>query len=119
MRYGKLDNGHLDYAPSVLIYNDKQYINPTDEILRAAGYMPIEVPDAPKVEDGYENKLNWNVIDGAIVAYWTQELIPESVDEVAELRSRIDTLTEQLNDQLDLNNMLLECVLEMSEYVYA
>ena len=54
MRYGKLIDGALQYAPNKIKNGDSIIYNPTAETLTALGYLPVIVTDAPQTETGYQ-----------------------------------------------------------------
>lgn len=39
--FGRLTNGELEAAPTILFHNNTQTINPTKEMYLAAGYYPV------------------------------------------------------------------------------
>lgn len=39
--YGKIENGKFSQAPSVVVYQSQKYMNPTNAILEALGYLPV------------------------------------------------------------------------------
>lgn len=98
MMYGKLINGVLQYAPSVLKIDGKQVINPSAEQLQSAGYMMIVEAEKPDANGNYMAK--YNVADNKIVQSWEVVEVEKS-----EIEQRVD--------------MLEGCILEMSEMVYA
>jgi hypothetical protein len=59
MKYYKIENGNKTYAGSSIIVDDKQVINPTSEILLAAGYTAEseEFTDAELLQDAIVKKL--------------------------------------------------------------
>lgn len=70
MRYGKLIDGALQYAPNKIKYGDSITYNPTAETLTAFGYLPVIVTDAPQTETGYQAVGEWVIEDGQIVLKW-------------------------------------------------
>ena len=59
MRYYKIENGNKVYAGSSIVVDDKQIINPTSEILLAAGYTAEseELTEAELLQEAIEKKL--------------------------------------------------------------
>lgn len=53
MKYAKIENDKLVYAPNILNIDGKTIINPKDEHYRKMGYKPIEELDytPPKIEE--------------------------------------------------------------------
>lgn len=89
MRYAKLIDGVISYAPRKITNQDESITyNPTGEMLMPLGYLPVTYTDVPEVEEGYMPVSHWEEQDGAIVQVWTAEEDPyyyeASPDEVAE-----------------------------------
>lgn len=78
MKYGKLIEGAIQYAPNPLVYNRKRYANPRPVILIAAGYKPVYQDDYPSEDpnEGYYWDLTWTETDVAIFGHWVQVPIP-------------------------------------------
>ena len=74
--YGKLKNGALLYAPSSVMVNDKRMINPSDEILRSLGWLPIVMTPRPQTAEGYIATAHFEEITDSIVQVWTVTEIP-------------------------------------------
>ncbi len=69
--YGKLKNGALLYAPSSVMVNDKRIINPSDEILRSLGWLPVVMTPCPQTEEGYTAAAHFEETTDGIVQVWT------------------------------------------------
>lgn len=73
MKYGKIENGRIIYAPSILIVDDMQVVNPSNSRLLTAGYLPIEETPVPEIPDGYHAKYHWEAGDEKIHRVWEIE----------------------------------------------
>ena len=111
--YGKLINGVLHTPPKDLVTPDDKVIidfDTNEELLKQMGYklvtrnIPEYDPTTQKLILGSYIEDDNNIIINYIVA-----TIP--VDPMVELERKVDDLTTN-------NNMLKECILEMSEIVY-
>lgn len=80
MRYAKLINNSLVYAPNPIIIGDRQIGNPPGEVYEAEGYLPVRYTEPPEVEPGYVAVPGWEEQDEAIVQTWTVEEEPDEVD---------------------------------------
>lgn len=69
--YGKIIDGRMTRSPLTLVHENKTYINPADDVLAAAGYVPLSFTPPP-VGD---YKELWTIVNGIGVQSW--ELIPE------------------------------------------
>lgn len=92
MRFAKLENGVLIYAPPTLqIFmtfppenEDEEPIsglfnvgNPTDQQYLEAGYLPVNYADPPEYPEGYHGEYHWHETDGEIWQVWEQVEDPE------------------------------------------
>lgn len=92
MKYGKIDNGRIVYAPRVMVVGDKKIINPSNQRLADAGYLPIEETPVPEIPDGYHAKYHWESDENSIRRVWEVEKDVE----IAELTQ--DDITQILAD---------------------
>lgn len=107
MTYGKIINGALYYAPNVIDVEDKQIINPTEQLLISQGYKPIifseqlENKEGFHVETHYEDDGNFiiqndryvkNDDDGA-----DDDIYTSLTKHIKSLEEKIDKLTSSLN----------------------
>lgn len=111
--YAKIVNEKPVYTsrPKWVEYNGKSISNASDDILQELGYYKVqetEMPtDAPEGQH-YESHLEYT--DGVVSQVWSLVNDPELVAEPTQ-EERIASLEEQ-------NDMLTQCILEMSEQVY-
>lgn len=111
--HGKLINGVLYTPPKDFVTDDNKVIidfDTNEELLKQMGYklvtrnIPEYDPTTQKLILGSHSEDDNNIIINYIVA-----TIP--VDPMVELERKVNDLTTN-------NNMLKECILEMSEIVY-
>ena len=81
MKYAKLIDGEIHYAPRKLRLETYTVYNPTPEMLIAEGYKPVRYTDPPEVEPGYVAVPGWEETETEIVQVWTVELAPVTEDE--------------------------------------
>lgn len=102
--YGKLENGKLHYAPKVLYIDGMALVNPSHDALAAAGYLPVKLTDAPKVEAGFIAMPSWEQTENEIVQKWKvfPDMNPLSVSEVMEMLipQQVNTLAVDDNTAL-------------------
>lgn len=118
-KFGKLEDGNLIYAPSVLIVEDKQIISPSEEDYLANGYLPIVLGIDLEYKEGFEIVTSYMIVE-------TEEEsdIQRHIERVQEYKAlppsppQPPTLEERVASVEGETEMLTECVLEMSELVY-
>lgn len=100
MKYAKLIDGAIIFAPRGLPVGEFVVYNPTPEMLTDAGYKPVRYTDPPVVAEGFMAVPGWEEQAEEIVQIWTVELAPVSEEEALvryanELTGQQDeTLTE-------------------------
>ena len=82
MKYGKLIDGAVEFAPNKIKNGNSITYNPTVETLTALGYMPVIVTDAPQTETGYQAVGEWVIEDGQIVLRWHIETAEPTETEI-------------------------------------
>ena len=80
MKYAKLNNGQISYAPNPILHDGLWYGNPPAEVLEAEGFKPVRFTEAPAVEPGFRAVESWTETDEAIVQTWAVEPEPDEVD---------------------------------------
>lgn len=80
MKYAKLVDGAIVYAPRKLPLGDAVIYNPTEEMLTEAGYKPVRYTEPPTVEPGYIAIPVWTETAEEIVQTWAVELEPVTED---------------------------------------
>lgn len=88
MKYAKLIDNTLQYAPKVLRVDGKTYINPNAETLKAHGYYPVVETERPTADDGYVVTSVGYALEGdTIIRKWQVKPKPvPTEEELAELR---------------------------------
>ena len=84
MRYAKLINGEMHFAPNPVIIDDRQIGNPPREVYVEQGYKPVYYSDPPEAEPGFIAVPHWeeDVVmgDPVINQVWVVEVEPDEVD---------------------------------------
>lgn len=120
--FGKLEDGILIYAPSVLRVGDKQIISPDKDDYLNSGYLPIVTGDDLEYKEGFEIVTSYKVVEESQAP--DGEMIPKHILRVQEYQSvseepqNFSTLESRITDVENKTAMLTECILEMSELVY-
>lgn len=120
MKYAKMVNGTLCYhnKDNPLIFNGSTVVTSNSELLLLSGYKAV-VYTPPSPPEGYQvSSFNWTETDTQYVQTWTYELIPEEVYENS-IEERLEIVETAVSVNEETTNMLLDCILEMSEIVYA
>lgn len=81
MRYAKLIEGRISYAPKRIKHNGLWYGNPPAEVYLAEGYKPVRFTNHPEPEPGYIAVPGWEETEEEIVKMWTEEPEPDEIDE--------------------------------------
>ena len=105
MKYAKLINGAIRFAPNPIVIDDRQIGNPPDEVYLSEGYKPVIYTDPPEVEPGYVAVPGWEENVFEIVQTWTVEAEPITEDEaltryVNELTGAEDTTLTEATESL-------------------
>jgi hypothetical protein len=118
-KFGKLEDGNLIYAPSVLIVEDKQIISPSESDYLASGYLPIVLGVDLEYKEGFEIITSYRIVEAD-----EESDIQRHIERVQEYRElppipeESPTLEERVASVEGETEMLTACVLEMSELVY-
>lgn len=86
MKYAKLINNQIQFAPKHYIEGGYQISNPTPEMLIAKGYKPVRYTDPPEVNPGYVAVPGWTETETEIVQVWTVEKEPDEISEARAYR---------------------------------
>lgn len=81
MKYAKLIDDNIYYAPRKVNYEDKIIYNPTDDIILELGYKEVEYTDQPIVEEGYIAVEGWEELEDKIKQIWTIEKGSDEIDD--------------------------------------
>lgn len=102
--YAKLQNNTLQVVPKQVQWEGHTVINPSEGILLALGYLPVQYTDTPAVDDGYYAAPRWTQTETAIVQEWdvvkdTRHLTAEEVTALL-IKQQINTLKVDDNTAL-------------------
>lgn len=106
MAYGKLIGAKMFDAPNVLNKDGKQYINPSDEMYREFGFLPLEYTTIPDMKEGYHLVQSWINGNDRLVQIWNYEADVETsilIKRLNELELKVGELTyslKQLSDNI-------------------
>lgn len=81
MRYAKLNDGSISYAPNPIQHNGLWYGNPPGSVYEADGYKPVRFTEPPETKSGYIAVSGWKETAEEIVQTWTEELEPDEISE--------------------------------------
>lgn len=102
--YAKLSDNTLQIALKQVQWEGQTVINPSEGILLALGYLPVQYTDPPAVDDGYYTVPRWVRIETAIVQEWDvrKDTRPLTAEEVTALliKQQINSIT--VDDQTAL-----------------
>ena len=83
MKYARLINGNIVYAPNPIIIDDRQIGNPQPAVLISQGYKPVHQDPYPEQDppEGYYWDLQWSEDDHIIYGHWQAEPVePANID---------------------------------------
>lgn len=102
--YAKLSDNTLQIAPKQVQLAGHTVINPSEDILLALGYLPVQYTDQPAVADGYYAVPRWTQTENAIVQEWdvVKNTRPMTAEEVTRMliAQQINSLTVDDNTAL-------------------
>lgn len=70
IKYGKLINGLIEFAPNKIKDKENIIYNPSYEMLQSLGYLPIKFTEAPITDDSHSAVCVWSEIDNEIIQNW-------------------------------------------------
>ena len=102
--FARLKDNALEIAPKKVQSDGKTIINPTDETLISAGFMPVQYTDQPNVKEGYYAAPNWVQTDTAIVQEWNikKDNRPLTAEQVTEMLVKDQINALDVDDQTAL-----------------
>lgn len=80
MRYAKLINNEIHFAPNPILVDGNYIGNPPGSVYEAECYKPVTYTDPPTVEPGYIAVPGWEEEEDEIVQVWSIEEEPDEVD---------------------------------------
>jgi hypothetical protein len=112
MRYAKLNDGAISYAPNPILRDGLWYGNPPGEIYEAEGYKPVVYTDIPgEAPAGYQWRETWTEEDGNIQQGWVLVEVPIT-DEEALVRYSNELTGEQDETLTETTETLIKKVME-------
>lgn len=82
MKYAKLINNYLTYAPNPILHNGLWYGNPPGSVYEAEGYKPVVYSEPPRdAPSGYQWNEAWGETDTEIVQGWVLVEVPITDEE--------------------------------------
>ena len=102
--FARLKDNALEIAPKKVQSDGKTIINPTDETLISAGFMPVQYTDQPNVKEGYYAAPHWVQTDTAIVQEWDikKDNRPLTAEQVTEMLVKDQINALDVDDQTSL-----------------
>lgn len=85
MRYAKMYDGNITFAPSALFIGEFCVLNPTDGMLIAEGYLPVEETEPPIVDDDHIAVPHYQETENAIVQSWSVEVKQPTAEELLDI----------------------------------
>lgn len=76
LKYAKLINNQIHYAPNPILVGDTYIGNPPGEVYLEQGFLPVIETTPTTPPEGYYMEPHWEEKDGQIVQTWTVEEIP-------------------------------------------
>lgn len=81
MRYAKLNNGQIYFAPNPILHNGLWYGNPPAEVLENEGYKPVtRTEQQGEAPEGYAWRETWTDNGSEIVQGWEAVELPPEMD---------------------------------------
>ena len=82
MRYGKMIDGSISYAPNPILHAGLWYGNPPGEIYETEGYKPVRYTNPPtEPSEGYQWSETWSETNTEIVQGWVLVEVPITDEE--------------------------------------
>ena len=72
MRFAKVVDGSLEFAPKMFETDDGKVITNSPELYAMYGYKPIVLTDPPEIPEGYENVYRWEDSENGCLQVWEQ-----------------------------------------------
>lgn len=81
MKYARLNNGKISYAPNPILHGGNYICNPPADVLEAEGYKPVRFTEPPEVEPDFVAVPGWEETAEEIVQTWAVEPEPDEISE--------------------------------------
>ena len=98
LKYAKLINNQIHYAPNPFKVGDRVIGNPNDSVYVEAGYLPVVTTEPPETDAQHYATPHWAEQNNQIVQSWTIEEIPITEEQA---------LTRYANELTGANNQTL------------
>ena len=112
--FGKLEDGILIYAPSVLRVGDKQIISPDKDDYLNSGYLPIVTGDDLEYKEGFEIVTSYKVVEESQAP--DGEMIPKHILRVQEYQEIFETPYIPTKNDLAMELMMVRIPEEINTY---
>lgn len=76
MKYGKITDGKLEFAPSIVNLDGYTIINPEHEQLITLGYKPVITDNIPTPQEGYYMEISYEETENEILQQWEEIELP-------------------------------------------
>jgi hypothetical protein len=86
MKFGKLINGNLQFAPSMLRIGNKDHYRPSNELYLSQGYLPIV--ETPYPYNGKQYRAEYQNQGNKIVLVWV-EIAESKNQQIEELKQKL------------------------------
>ena len=100
MKYAKLIDGYIQYAPKKIKRGETIVYNPTAQMLILLGYKPVTENPMPVCEEGYHCEPFYRETTEEIIIDWN--IVEDYVDELTELKKRIEEQEDALVELAEL-----------------
>jgi hypothetical protein len=112
--FGKLENGILIHAPSVLRVDDKQIVSPDETDYLNSGYLPILIEDNLEYKEGFEIVTSYKVVEESQTL--AGEMIPKHILRVQEYQEIFETPYIPTKNDLAMELMTVRITKEINTY---
>jgi len=85
MKYAKLINGVIEYAPKKIKHDDSITYNPPVEMITELGYKPLIETPMPEAPEGFHYVLSYRDDGTNIIYVWTMFEDEPDADEIVNI----------------------------------
>lgn len=78
MKYAKLEDQTLIYAPRAIRWRGRTVINPSGEKLVELGYKPVRYTEPGEAPEGFTWAPRWEETESEILQVWELEELPQT-----------------------------------------
>lgn len=115
MKYAKLIDGALQYAPKRLTINGRVHYHPSVELYESLGYLEVVETPYPEISEGEEAKYYesyWEEQNGQIVKVWTETEPSEPTISGPTIEDRMIAVESECAENREALEMILSGVTE-------